>query len=103
MSKPQASGQKVKPKRLSIRRTRSPNDVSRHDGEGTDSAIPPAARERLWNLFDQIERDFENVYIENLTCKYNIVCDLSEIPVILTGWFIVRLSCLQNDPLQAGY
>lgn len=75
MSKPQASGQKVKPKRLSIRRTRSPNiDSSRHDGgEGTDTALPPAARDRLWNLFEQIEREFENVYIENLTCKYVFV------------------------------
>lgn len=74
MSKPQASGQKHKPKRLSIRRTRSPNiDAVRHDGsEGTETVLPPAARERLWHLFEQIERDFENVYIENLTCKYII-------------------------------
>lgn len=87
MSKPQSHGQKVKPKRLSIRRTRSPNiDAGRHDGaEGTESALPPAARERLWNLFEQIEREVENVYIENLTCKYNTVCNVCEIPVILTG------------------
>jgi hypothetical protein len=73
MSKQPAGAIKGKPKRLSIRRTRSPSGESgRHDGnEAVESALPPAARARLWSLFEQIEREFEGVYIENLACEYN--------------------------------
>lgn len=74
MSKQPAGGLKGKQKRLSIRRTRSPSSESgRHDGsavnEAVESALPPATRARLWNLFEQIEREFEGVYIENLACE----------------------------------
>lgn len=40
--------------------------------EGADpvSILPPAFRSRLYGLFNQIEREFEALYSENLLCKY---------------------------------
>jgi hypothetical protein len=40
--------------------------------EGSDpvSILPPAFRSRLYGLFNQIEREFEALYSENLLCKY---------------------------------
>lgn len=35
-----------------------------------DSPIPPALRCRLYDLFQQIEKEFEMLYTENLGCKY---------------------------------
>lgn len=34
-----------------------------------DSKLPLAVRSNLLDLFSQIEREFENLYIENLECK----------------------------------
>lgn len=34
-----------------------------------DSPIPPALRCRLYDLFQQIEKEFEMLYTENLGCK----------------------------------
>ena len=75
MSKNQAGSIKIKPKRLSIRRTRSPTRVRsermRHEGYDQDreSSLPPELRSRLGSLFAQIEREFECVHAENLACK----------------------------------
>ena len=93
MSKQPPTGQKAKAKRLSIRRVRSPNiESSRHDGsEGPDSALPSAARERLWNLFEQIEREFENVYVENLTCEYKLI-------IQFLGYLLI-ITCFFRDPV----
>ena len=35
-----------------------------------DSKLPSSVRSTLLELFGQIERDFENLYIENLECEY---------------------------------
>lgn len=35
-----------------------------------DSKLPSSVRSTLLELFGQIEREFENLYIENLECKY---------------------------------
>lgn len=34
-----------------------------------DSAIPPAVHSRLFDLFQQIQKEFEMVYTENIGCK----------------------------------
>lgn len=34
-----------------------------------DSKLPLALRSNLLDLFGQIEREFENLYIENLECE----------------------------------
>lgn len=34
-----------------------------------DSKLPLSVRSNLLDLFSQIEREFENLYIENLECK----------------------------------
>ena len=75
MSKQQAGSIKIKPKRLSIRRTRSPNRMGsermRRDGyeQDRESSLPSDVRSRLWSLFVQIEREFECMHAENLACK----------------------------------
>ena len=40
--------------------------------EGSDpiSILPPAFGSRLYDIFNQIEREFEALYYENLLCKY---------------------------------
>lgn len=35
-----------------------------------DSKLPSSVRSTLLELFGQIEREFENLYIENLECEY---------------------------------
>ncbi|XP_070535495.1 WD repeat-containing protein 37-like isoform X2 [Ptychodera flava] len=59
---------KTNKQRLSIRRTHSSQDGDsdfKRLSEGVDSALPPALRSRLWELFAQIEREFECVCAEN--------------------------------------
>lgn len=77
MSKQQAGSIKIKPKRLSIRRTaRSPNRMGserlRHDAfdQDRETSLPPEVRSRLWTLFAQIEREFECLHAENIACKW---------------------------------
>ena len=74
MSKQQAGSIKIKPKRLSIRRTRSPNrmgsEAIRNEAFDQESTLPPELRSRLWTLFAQIEREFECVHAENIACKW---------------------------------
>uniref|UniRef100_A0A8D0ALJ9 WD repeat-containing protein 37 n=1 Tax=Sander lucioperca TaxID=283035 RepID=A0A8D0ALJ9_SANLU len=68
--------QKRKAHSLSIRRTNSieerPLGIQRGDMlEGQDSKLPLSLRNNLLDLFGQIEREFENLYIENLEyCMY---------------------------------
>ncbi|XP_037550057.1 WD repeat-containing protein 37 [Nematolebias whitei] len=69
--------QKRKAHSLSIRRTNSTEDrppgVLRGDMlEGQDSKLPFALRNNLLDLFSQIEREFENLYIENLELRREI-------------------------------
>uniref|UniRef100_A0A672INS5 WD repeat-containing protein 37 n=1 Tax=Salarias fasciatus TaxID=181472 RepID=A0A672INS5_SALFA len=69
--------QKRKAHSLSIRRTNSteerPPGVQRGDMlEGQDSKLPLALRNNLLDLFGQIEREFENLYIENLELRREI-------------------------------
>ncbi|KAM7070064.1 WD repeat-containing protein 37 isoform 1-T2 [Acridotheres tristis] len=69
-----ASARQAKQKRkshsLSIRRTNSSEQeragLQRDMLEGQDSKLPSAVRNTLLELFGQIEREFENLYIENL-------------------------------------
>lgn len=37
-----------------------------------DSALPAFLKSRLHDLFLQIEKEFESVYAENITCKYKL-------------------------------
>ncbi|XP_072364388.1 WD repeat-containing protein 37 isoform X4 [Scyliorhinus torazame] len=75
-----AATRQVKPKRkphaISIRRTNSSEQErvsSQRDMlEGQDSKLPPSIRQTLLELFGQIEREFENLYIENLELRREI-------------------------------
>ncbi|KAF1372798.1 hypothetical protein PFLUV_G00253610 [Perca fluviatilis] len=69
--------QKRKAHSLSIRRTNSteerPLGIQRGDMlEGQDSKLPLSIRNNLLDLFGQIEREFENLYIENLELRREI-------------------------------
>uniref|UniRef100_A0A4W3GN85 WD repeat-containing protein 37 n=1 Tax=Callorhinchus milii TaxID=7868 RepID=A0A4W3GN85_CALMI len=75
-----AAARQVKQKRkshtLSIRRTNSTEQdrvaLPREMLEGQDSKLPPSIRQTLLELFGQIEREFENLYIENLELRREI-------------------------------
>uniref|UniRef100_A0A673H4B8 WD repeat-containing protein 37 n=1 Tax=Sinocyclocheilus rhinocerous TaxID=307959 RepID=A0A673H4B8_9TELE len=75
-----AAARQVKQKRkshsLSIRRTNSTEQdrpgMQRDMLEGQDSKLPMALRSNLLDLFGQIEREFENLYIENLDLRREI-------------------------------
>ncbi|CAH1241171.1 WDR37 [Branchiostoma lanceolatum] len=68
-----------KPKRgksLSLRRTHSSTEADRENPrhgsftvEVQESVLPPHLRARLWDLFQQIEREVEVVYAENLALQ----------------------------------
>ncbi|KAF3857827.1 hypothetical protein F7725_011028 [Dissostichus mawsoni] len=64
--------QKRKSHSLSIRRTNSTEQersgLQRDMLEGQESKLPLSVRSNLLDLFSQIEREFENIYIENLEC-----------------------------------
>ncbi|XP_071369118.1 WD repeat-containing protein 37-like isoform X1 [Centroberyx affinis] len=69
--------QKRKAHSLSIRRTNSTEErpPGTHRGdmlEGQDSKLPLSLRNNLLDLFGQIEREFENLYIENLELRREI-------------------------------
>ncbi|KAG8009341.1 WD repeat-containing protein 37, partial [Nibea albiflora] len=69
--------QKRKAHSLSIRRTNSteerPLGIQRGDMlEGQDSKLPISLRNNLLDLFGQIEREFENLYIENIELRREI-------------------------------
>uniref|UniRef100_A0A671Z1F4 WD repeat-containing protein 37 n=1 Tax=Sparus aurata TaxID=8175 RepID=A0A671Z1F4_SPAAU len=69
--------QKRKAHSLSIRRTNSteerPPGILRGDMlEGQDSKLPLSLRSNLLDLFGQIEREFENLYIENIELRREI-------------------------------
>ncbi|XP_006001112.1 WD repeat-containing protein 37 isoform X2 [Latimeria chalumnae] len=68
--------QKRKSHSLSIRRTNSSEQerpgIQREMLEGQDSKLPSAIRNTLLELFGQIEREFENLYIENLELRREI-------------------------------
>ncbi|XP_077993464.1 WD repeat-containing protein 37-like [Glandiceps talaboti] len=66
---------KANKQRLSIRRTQSSQDGDsdfKRLSEGVESALPPALRSRLWELFAQIEREFESVYAENAVLQEKV-------------------------------
>lgn len=68
------SAGKVKSKRISgLRRGRgsSDSDGHRHDMEA-EGLLPPNLRSRLYDLFGQIEREFEHLYAENLSLQEKI-------------------------------
>uniref|UniRef100_A0A2K6KBR1 WD repeat-containing protein 37 n=1 Tax=Rhinopithecus bieti TaxID=61621 RepID=A0A2K6KBR1_RHIBE len=68
--------QKRKSHSLSIRRTNSSEQertgLPRDMLEGQDSKLPSSVRNTLLELFGQIEREFENLYIENLELRREI-------------------------------
>uniref|UniRef100_A0A8D2CMQ9 WD repeat-containing protein 37 n=1 Tax=Sciurus vulgaris TaxID=55149 RepID=A0A8D2CMQ9_SCIVU len=68
--------QKRKSHSLSIRRTNSSEQertgLPREMLEGQDSKLPSSVRTTLLELFGQIEREFENLYIENLELRREI-------------------------------
>nr|XP_043884373.1 WD repeat-containing protein 37 isoform X4 [Solea senegalensis] len=68
--------QKRKSHSLSIRRTNSTeqerSNLQRDMLEGQDSKLPLPLRNNLLDLFTQIEREFENLYIENLELRREI-------------------------------
>ncbi|XP_043546605.1 WD repeat-containing protein 37 isoform X2 [Chiloscyllium plagiosum] len=67
---------KRKPHAISIRRTNSSEQErvlsQREMLEGQDSKLPSSIRQPLLELFGQIEREFENLYIENLELRREI-------------------------------
>uniref|UniRef100_A0A2K6QZL3 WD repeat-containing protein 37 n=1 Tax=Rhinopithecus roxellana TaxID=61622 RepID=A0A2K6QZL3_RHIRO len=67
--------QKRKSHSLSIRRTNSSEQertgLPRDMLEGQDSKLPSSVRNTLLELFGQIEREFENLYIENLESSHS--------------------------------
>ncbi|XP_067398766.1 WD repeat-containing protein 37 isoform X3 [Emydura macquarii macquarii] len=68
--------QKRKSHSLSIRRTNSSEQertgLQRDMLEGQDTKLPSSVRNTLLELFGQIEREFENLYIENLELRREI-------------------------------
>uniref|UniRef100_A0A8C5MV17 WD repeat-containing protein 37 n=1 Tax=Leptobrachium leishanense TaxID=445787 RepID=A0A8C5MV17_9ANUR len=70
------SKQKRKSHSLSIKRTNSSeqdrSSLQRDLLEGQDSKLPSSVRNTLMDLFGQIEREFENLYIENLELRREI-------------------------------
>ncbi|XP_020566960.1 WD repeat-containing protein 37 isoform X2 [Oryzias latipes] len=68
--------QKRKSHSLSIRRTNSTEQdrlgLQRDILEGQDSKLPPSLRSNLLDLFSQIEREFENLYLENIELRRDI-------------------------------
>ncbi|XP_061112406.1 WD repeat-containing protein 37-like [Conger conger] len=68
--------QKRKSHSLSIRRTNSTEQdragLQRDLLEGQDSKLPLSLRNTLLDLFGQIEREFENLYIENIELRREI-------------------------------
>uniref|UniRef100_A0A8B9KER5 WD repeat domain 37 n=1 Tax=Astyanax mexicanus TaxID=7994 RepID=A0A8B9KER5_ASTMX len=68
--------QKRKSHSLSIRRTNSTEQerppIHRDMLEGQDSKLPMALRSNLLDLFGQIEREFENLYLENIELRREI-------------------------------
>ncbi|KAG7455160.1 hypothetical protein MATL_G00253630 [Megalops atlanticus] len=68
--------QKRKSHSLSIRRTNSTEQeragMQRDMLEGQDSKLPLSLRNNLLDLFGQIEREFENLYIENIELRREI-------------------------------
>uniref|UniRef100_A0A8C7UIT9 WD repeat-containing protein 37 n=2 Tax=Salmoninae TaxID=504568 RepID=A0A8C7UIT9_ONCMY len=68
--------QKRKSHSLSIRRTNSTEQertgLQREMLEGQDSKLPLSLRSNLLDLFGQIEREFENLYIENIELRREI-------------------------------
>uniref|UniRef100_A0A668ABX6 WD repeat-containing protein 37 n=1 Tax=Myripristis murdjan TaxID=586833 RepID=A0A668ABX6_9TELE len=68
--------QKRKSHSLSIRRTNSTEQersgLQREMLEGQDSKLPLSLRSNLLDLFGQIEREFENLYIENMELRREI-------------------------------
>ena len=108
MSKQPTGNIKIKPKRLSIRRSRSPNEGARgHDGlDGLEreGSLPPQLHRRLWSLFEQIEREFESVHAENIARKWKwtqLVQQQSEIGlksvVITKKWIESYFKAEAND------
>lgn len=103
-----------KAKRISIPRVQSSTDTELQSQSGStplqptalhyvtfrseleDSPIPPALRCRLYDLFQQIEKEFEMLYTENLGCKYFslficfIVYSLYHLTCILKLFLIVQ-------------
>ncbi|XP_048418078.1 WD repeat-containing protein 37 isoform X2 [Stegostoma tigrinum] len=67
---------KRKPHAISIRRTNSTEQErvssQREMLEAQDSKLPTSIRQTLLELFGQIEREFENLYIENLELRREI-------------------------------
>uniref|UniRef100_A0A4W5QV52 WD repeat-containing protein 37 n=1 Tax=Hucho hucho TaxID=62062 RepID=A0A4W5QV52_9TELE len=67
--------QKRKSHSLSIRRTNSTEQertgLQREMLEGQDSKLPLSLRSNLLDLFGQIEREFENLYIENIESSHS--------------------------------
>ncbi|XP_023191299.1 WD repeat-containing protein 37 isoform X1 [Xiphophorus maculatus] len=68
--------QKRKSHSLSIRRTNSTEQdrsgLQRELLEGQDSKLPLSLRTNLLDLFSQIEREFENLYLENIELRREI-------------------------------
>nr|XP_006818173.1 PREDICTED: WD repeat-containing protein 37-like [Saccoglossus kowalevskii] len=77
---------KTKQQRISVRRTLSSQDGDfdlKRLSEGTiDSSLPPALRSRLWELFAQIEREFESVCAENAVLQDKVETLTEKLEVI---------------------
>lgn len=73
---PVDSAAKFKAKRMAMIRGRGRSATLDQEGPRfdmeTESLIPPRLRSRLYELFSQIEREFENVYAENLAFQEKI-------------------------------
>nr|KAF6503491.1 WD repeat domain 37 [Molossus molossus] len=103
--------QKRKSHSLSIRRTNSSEQertgLPRDMLEGQDSKLPSSVRSTLLELFGQIEREFENLYIENLEfyCRKYQEDVLSFVKPLRIGkdWLGTGLLCLFSaHPVMAA-
>ena len=77
MSKYPSAESKAKSKKPFIGRNRSPKSVA-EEGQGSqygtiymNDNIPEACRKKLYELFLQIEKEFEKVCLENQSRKYH--------------------------------
>lgn len=64
-----------------------------------DSPIPPVLRCRLYDLFQQIEKEFEMLSTENLGCKYIFIC-LFRHSICILSCYVFHYSARENRHLK---
>ena len=69
--------------------------------------LTPVCRERLFDLFSQIEKEFEQLYASNLACKYSVVPNSTTFSVSISVYgchhlvgIVVKVSASRAEVLR---